>query len=137
MAKGCRCEGMVGLILGPLGGKIGRRIFQNASAAFVLRQQRFDLTAQILVTCAGFCEKCFACIGAVVECLVKQRLDLFPTLRPHGSPAGLISRWSQAFASVHSRMTVPGETPRTSAVSSMLSSETNGSSSILLLCSVE
>ncbi len=50
----------------------------------------------------------------------KQLVDLLPTLGRHRELSGAISRYSQAFAFTHSRLTVAGDTARTSAVSSML-----------------
>ena len=49
--------------------------------------------------------------------LVKERVDPGPLLRGHAPPS---SFFSQARATIHDRFTVAGDTPSTSAVSSMV-----------------
>ena len=85
---------------------------------FVRRQERLDLAPQPEVASAGPFQEPGAIRGGPFEGLGEHGLDSSPGLS-RARPQGAISRCSQARAIVHSRLTVAGDKPMTSAVSSM------------------
>src|SRR6266536_2013145 len=95
----------------------GRRI-QEIAGLLVRSQQRLDLLAQRLIAGAGFVEESRMQSWVAFPRGVIQPLDLLPAFRLHSDSLRLSSRWSQARARFHSRITVRGEVCKTSAVSS-------------------
>src|SRR6185503_7731337 len=97
-------------------------------------EQRHDLGAQRRVTCASFVEVTIA-LGRVE--LARRGENIFhalPAIRSHAPSPVVISRCSHARAIAHSRFTVAGETPMTSAVSLMLRPPKKRSSTNLPCC---
>src|SRR5579883_520697 len=121
-------------------GSIGQRFsfdsrrLEKAVRVFVGRKQglhfcsdRF-LDADLIEIAIAFARSFFQCDG-------EDGLDLSPLFGIHAlSPLLLISRCSQARAVAHSRFTVAGEIPSTSAVSSMERPPKNRSSTTRLCC---
>jgi hypothetical protein len=80
----------------------------------VRAQERLDLGPQRRVAAAGCAHVAEPLVACVLERGAEHVLDARPALGGH-APS---SRYSQAFASCHSRFTVAVEMPSTSAVSS-------------------
>src|SRR5215472_11466434 len=119
-------------------------------------QEVLNLVAEAFVIQTGLVDERGALFGPALQRRVKDSIDLFPLFRLHTQlfpgessdrPSGnareshgssneiqeislFISLRSHALASVQSRITVPGETPNTLAVSSMLSPPKKRSSTI-------
>src|SRR6516225_1755880 len=93
---------------------------QEAGGRFALRRKkRFDFAPKIRICDTGAVEKRRTLFWRYFECVTKYISNLLPALRGHGCQALLISRCSQIRADVQCRFTVAGDTPKTSAVSSI------------------
>src|SRR5688572_31455760 len=96
-------------------------------------QKTFDFGAKFVLAGARVIQECRALPGSAVEREVKHLLDPPPSIGVHDA-AGPSSAYSHAFASVHSRLTVAGEMPSTSAASSIVNPPKNRSSTTRLCC---
>src|SRR5439155_26994361 len=86
-----------------------------------MRKKGFRLLSQFGIAGAGLIEESGPFGRTTVEGRLEDRLELPIALGSHGPAGEANSRCSQAFASLALRLTVAAETPRTRAVSSMLS----------------
>lgn len=90
---------------------------EGAAAALVRGEERPDLGDEVGVA-RGSREPGPSLAGGAAERFVEEALDLPPPLRGQGPPE--IALCSHARASAHSLLTVAGDTPSISAVSSMV-----------------
>src|SRR5580692_824377 len=80
--------------------------------------QRLNFQSQFAVVVRNLLDVDRPLSSPETQRLVQNRAYLFPSFRSHGGELPLISRYSQALATVQSRSTVATETPRNFAVSS-------------------
>jgi len=107
-----------------------RGVFQEAGRLIVTEQQRLHFIAQRVVVPTLGVEKDVAGFGRLLERGVKHLVEPVPAVLFHrsvpesaGSPAAdadCSSRLSQALAITQPRLTVAGDMPSTSAVSSIV-----------------
>ena len=90
--------------------------FEEAGVALVGRDEREHLAGDLGIR--GLTRQPRHALGRrACQALVEERVDLRPLLAGHAPPS---SFFSQARATIHDRLTVAGDTPSTSAVSSMV-----------------
>jgi hypothetical protein len=91
--------------------------FEEGAVALVRGDEREDLAGDVGIG-GGAREPRDAFGGRTGERVVEQRVDPGPLLAGHAPPSSFLS---QARATIHERLTVAGDTPRTLAVSSIVS----------------
>ena len=82
-------------------------------------EQRRRFCAQRLVACAGLAQEAVALDGLELDGRVEQLPQSLPALGSQPAPPCCSSPISHALAAAQSRLTVLGDTPSTSAVSSI------------------
>src|SRR5215475_4455680 len=60
-----------------------RQRLEELPGRLVIRQQRFDLTPQLLIALTGGIEKSPAIVSGSLQCGMIEVFDLFPTLKFH------------------------------------------------------
>ena len=125
--------------------KIGRidarRHLEEVSGRLQRGEQRLGLSQERSVAAAFLAQPRTSNIGWLIERFLKDDLEPCELFGGHGARSSMpgagppsSARLSQTRASVHCRLTVAGDTPMTSAVSSTVRPPKNRNSTIRLCC---
>src|SRR6266478_9655339 len=110
------------------------RLEKAGGSLVARREQCFYLPAQRVVSGTGAVEEFRPLLGGYLQRLIQHALYFLPAFRGQVHHARLICLFSQRRAVVQSRLTVAGETPRNSEVSSMDNPPKNRNSTIRPCC---
>src|SRR5260370_1071217 len=100
-----------------VGDQVGKlHVVQKFIFGLIVSQQRPDFVKQSIIALAGFSQEPFAVLPAFCQGFMKQRFNSRPACLCHVLSPAFISRRSQVFAMLQSRITVLAEMLRISAV---------------------